>query len=395
MSTPSYAEPVSLTLDAYEPIVKGGKFRAGLTKGYTAYNHEILAVGGYWTAQVTLTLPKRAAEKWFEEGLGVQVKVYNPQGQMVWEGFTNQVTLNAGALSEIRGPLLNIGNRVSATYAPLDVSVYPPVTGSTTVTTINEDTSSQALYGIIEKITSAGTTTDENAEKVRDVYLEEYAYPETSGELSLAPGNAQAAQVTLDLLGHVHWLTAYVYNDFTAGFSYLSDKIKALLTADPNGVISTDFRNVADNLFLTPTLETDNRFAWDILQELVALGNDSDDTRRLFGVYANRLAAYAAMPTTVAYLHKLSDRAQRVTTPDKVTVWPWDVKPGKWLFVPDFLVGKPRVSTSTPAALRKDPRNKFLESVRYTAPYGLDLSGGKTDKLSQLVAKINYTGGLL
>ena len=44
------------------------------------------------------------------------------------------------------------------------------------------------------------------AEKVRDVYLEENASPETSGELSLAPGNAQAAVVTLDCLGNVHWL---------------------------------------------------------------------------------------------------------------------------------------------------------------------------------------------
>lgn len=366
-----------------------------MTQKYTSYGHEILALGGYWTASLTLTVPLREAEKWYEEGLGVQIKVYNHVGYMIWEGFVNQVTLNAGAASEVRGPLMNLANRASSVYSPLDVSVYPPVTGATTTTVIAENSESQALFGIIEKIISAGTATDANAEKVRDVYLEENAYPETSGELSLAPGNAQSAVVTLDCLGNVHWLLAFVYNNYDTGVDYLSEKIKAILTADPNGVIATDFRNIAENLFLTPNMETESRFAWDILTELVALGNDADDTRRLFGVYADRMASYQPMPTTIEYLHRLGDPAQRVTTPDNVTVYPWDVLPGKWLFVPDFLVGRARVVATAPSDLRKDPRNKFVESVRYTAPWGLDISGGKTDRLSQLLAKLTYNGGLL
>lgn len=101
------------------------------------------------------------------------------------------------------------------------------------------------------------------------------------------------------------------------------------------------------------------------------------------------------MPTAVEYLHRLGDPAQRVTTLENVTVYPWDVKPGKWLFVPDFLVGRARITATRPAELRRDPRNKFIESVRYTAPWGLDMSGGKTDRLSQLLAKLTYNGGLL
>lgn len=375
--------------------MKGGAFRESLTQKYAAYGHEILAIGGYWTASLTLTVPLAEAERWYEEGLGVQIQVKNHVGYVIWEGFVNQVTLNAGAASEVRGPLMNLANRASAVYSPLDVSVYPPVTGATTTTVIAEDTTSQGLFGIIEKIVSAGTATDANAEKVRDVFLEEYAYPETSSELSLAPGNAQAAVVTLDCLGNVHWLLAYVYNNYDTGVDYLSEKIKAILTADPNGVISTDFRDVTDNLFLTPNMETESRFAWDILTELVALGNDTDDTRRLLGIYANRRAAYTSMPTAVEYLHRLGDPAQRVTTLENVTVYPWDVKPGRWLFVPDFLVGRARITATRPAELRRDPRNKFIESVRYTAPWGLDMSGGKTDRLSQLLAKLTYNGGLL
>lgn len=361
-----------------------------LTDQYTAYSHDIQANGGYWTANLTLNLALIEAEDWYERGLGRRVVISNPAGLTVWEGFVNQITINAGALSEVRGPLLDIGNRVSAVYSPLDVSTYPPVTGATTVTTIVEDATSQQLYGIIEQVVSAGTATDDNAEKVRDVFLEENRLPETSGQLSLTPGSGQNAAVTLDCLGYVHWLMVYIYNNTDTGFTTVSDKIEAILTADPNSVIATDFVQIEANSFLTPDVENRNRFAWDILKELVALGNDSDDTRRLFGIYANRIAHYITQPATVAYHHRLTAPDQRVTTPEGATVHPWDVLPGKWLFVTDFLVGRPQ-STD----LHTDPRMKFLESVVYTAPYSLNLSGAKNDTLSQLLAKITYTGGAL
>ncbi len=380
---------------AYDPLVKGGNYRESLTAKVTAYNDETLAVGGYWTASLTLTVPLWEAERWYEEGLGVQICVYNHVGILRWKGFVDQVTLNAGALSEVRGPLMNIGNRVSAAYSPLDPTVYPPVTGATTVTIIAEDATSQAQYGIFEKVVSAGTATDANAEKVRDVFLEENSQPESSGELSIAPGSAQSAVITLDCLGYVHTLKNWIYYNPGTTYSYLSDKLKTIMLADPNSIIFNDFSQVADNLFLTPDVEDENRFAWDIVLDMLTLGNDTDDARRLFGVYDHERVRYQTMPSEITYHHRLGDPDQRVTTPDGVTVYPWDVQPGKWMYVPDFLVGRAPVSVTTPADLRKDPRNKFLESVRYTAPWGLDLSGGKTDRLSQLLAKLTFTGGML
>ena len=61
-----------------------------------------------------------------------------------------------------------------------------------------------------------------------------------------------------------------------------------------------------------------------------------------------------------------------------------DVKPGKWIFFPDFLMGKALDDLDD---FRLDPRYMLVESVRYTAPYGLSLSGGKISTFSQILAQ--------
>jgi len=352
-----------------------------------------LAVGGYWTAQIVLSLPLSEAEDWFENGLGRQIKTYNHSGLVIWEGFVNQITISAGALSEIRGPLMDVANRASAVYSPLDVSVYPPVTGTTTVNTISEDVDSQGLYGIIEKVISAGTTTDDNADQVRDIFLNENKNPKTSGQVNLAPGSSQNTVVTLDCLGNVNWLTAFIYNRTTTGYSLLSDKLVDILTADPNSYLATSTLEIEANSILTPAVENRNRFAWDIVTELVTLGNDTDDRRRLFGVYKDLISFYTTQPEEVEYHHRLSDPMQAVTTPEGTVVYPWDVQPGKWLFIPDFLTGRPLPAAS---GLGDDPRMVFIEGVTFTDPFSVSISGetgGGT--LAQLLAKLTYTGGLL
>jgi len=278
-------------------------------------------------------------------------------------------------------------------YSPLDVTVYPPVSGTTTVTTISEDTDSQGLYGIIEKVISAGTTTDDNAEQARDIFINENKAPKTSGQVNLTPGSSQNVVITLDCLGNINWLTAYIYNNTGTGYALLSDKIVDVITADPNSYLSTSEVEIEANSFLTPAVENRNRFAWDIITELVALGNDTDDRRRLFGVYADLISRYETQPEEIFYHHRLSDPAQAVTTPEGTVVYPWDVQPGKWLFVPDFLTGKPKPETSN---LNDDPRTIFIEGITYTAPWSVSISGESGGgNLAQLLAKITYTGGLL
>jgi hypothetical protein len=42
--------------------------------------------------------------------------------------------------------------------------------------------------------------------------------------------------------------------------------------------------------------------------------------------------------------------------------------------------------------IRQDPRNIFVESLAYTAPYGLILNGGKISTLSQRLAQKGLGG---
>jgi hypothetical protein len=355
------------------------------------FGFEKIAVGGCWAASLSLSLNLQRAEDWYENGLAREIKFFDNEGAWIWEGIVNKVTLNAGDISEVRGPLLDIANRVTVTYTPRDFSVYPPVDGSQTSTTITENEYSQQLYGIIEQVISAGTCPDDTAIKVQTQYLQENAIPKTSGEVSITPGSSQAPVVSLELIGKVQFMARYIYDSTSNGLSYLSDKLIAILGYDPNSYILANYSWIEENQYLVNDLEDKLRFAWDIVSELLTLGNDTDDNRRLFGIYENGRPVYNTMPNEIDYIYRISSnqeiRNYKITSE---IIRPWRVQPGKWINVADFLIGRNIFSTS----LYGDPRNHFIESVKYTAPYTINLSGGSISRLSQMLAKITYTGGI-
>lgn len=374
----------------YSPIVMGQKY-LGNIRHFESLNCESQAVGGFWACDITLNLSHQMADDWYENGLGRIIKVFDHQGSTAWEGFVNQVTLSTGSSTEVRGPLLSTVNRVSATYTPRDFSVYPPVDGSQTVTLITEDTISQAQFGIIEDVVSAGTTTELTAIKARDRYLAENRYPKTTSDISIAPGNANSLTVTLNLLGKVHWLTVFVYDQPLPGTSFLSDKVKDVLAAEPNNALSADYSYILDNLYLVDDVENKMRKGWDVLSELLSLGDAGTDARYLLGVYENGLPYFNAIPTTIEYIYKLSNPRQVINRYiGGGLVYPWNIRPGKWITISDLLLGRKIPSTN----LDQDPRNKFIESVRFSSPWSVDMSGGSTDRLSQMLAKVTYSGGL-
>jgi len=274
------------------PFVLGDTYLGRLDR-FTSYSHEINSIGGFLSASLSDNMTMRAAEDWYEWGLGRVMRFFDHRGILAWKGFVNQVSIAAGPTTEIRGPLMNVHNRVSATYTPRDFSMYPPVDGSQTTTLITEDTASQANYGILEEIISVGSTTETTANLARDRYLNENSLPQTTGSLNISPGNAQSPTVTIEMLGDVNWLMHYVYeNTSGATLSTLSDKIIDILTADPNSIISTNYNKIEANAYLVQDLETKQRMAWDIITELVSLGDGVTDGRSIFGIYDDDNKAY-------------------------------------------------------------------------------------------------------
>lgn len=388
----SYAgyQPNQLTLAVFTParapFLPRSVFEGNYQEKVSAWQYEINAVGGYGAASFTLTDTERAVRDWYENGLGRHVECYNPQHRIVYAGFVNKVRINYGSLSAERGPLMEAPNRVSMLYTPLNIDVYPPVQGIPRVTTITQNFTAQAKFGIIERVLNGGTIPDADADQIQATYLQENSTPKTNNaELLLS--NTQGLTITIECSGYGEWLRAYVYNQTATALSItIKAKIEALLAADPNGIFSSNYSKIALNSYLVTSYEGENRDALTILQGLLAIG-DINDTRYLFGIYEKQQAQYNAVPSEIEYLQRLTDRNQQVMTIEGDYLHPWDVLPGKFLKYEDFTVGRLR-----PNLDRNDPRLMFIETVRFTAPNGLSLSGGNTDKLPQTLAKWGLGG---
>ena len=384
MTTASNFQSENLSINVFQSIPAGGSYLETLSVSVDQWQHEIRAVGGYWSGQFTIRDRQSKVENWLD-GLGRRIEVRDEVGELIWEGFVNRVTVAAGPLSVERGPLTAIVNKVKVVYSELDTSVNPPVLGDTVFSSASENTDSQTLYGVIEKTVAVGGVTQTEAEQTRDTYLAENAFPETSSQFSLGQGDAFS--VSVECLGYIHWLDLYPYNQETDTSTInLSAKIQDALAADPNGFISTDYSRLTSNTVQVPDYDNRDLSAWGIIKDLIAKG-DASDNRYNFGIYEDRIAVYEAVPTDIEYQLRLGDPEQRIENIVGGRVKPWNVLPGKWCFFPDFLVG-----IAEPASLKEDPRALFIESVVFRLPRGIQLTGSKVSSLQQKINRLGLQG---
>ena len=84
----------------------------------------------------------------------------------------------------------------------------------------------------------------------------------------------------------------------------------------------------------------------------------------------------------IAYQHKIQDESLNIEQYGSgVEVRPWNIKPAQWVFLSDFLAGG-----DIPTERRLDPRFIFIESVTFSAPYDVQINGGKINTIKQLLA---------
>lgn len=387
-------ETTGLNVSVFQPIIvpgtsynAEGRFICHLASELSSYSHAIAAMGGYTEASIQFSVPFLSIQDWVNYGLGRHVAVKDHALCPVWEGFVNQIEITLGGLALTIGPLMAIGNRVRIVYSKIiDDTVDPPVVGSTEQGAIAEDDDSRTKYGTIEKVLSAGTCTTQEANDYRDAYLAHMAWP--SASTMLAVGRADVPTVRLDCQGYNAWLDAYVYETATTGTTTLSTKLLAVLAYCNDALFSTDYTHVDTNAYLTSAEEQDLPTALTVIQALTALG-DVSNNRWTFGIYDKRMAHYHVIPTLeqTAYRNRLTDKLQVIETMGGQPVYPWSVRPAQWLFLSDFIIGK-----SALAGLYQDPRYMFIEEVRYTAPWELELNGQRAGTLNQLVAKMGLGG---
>lgn len=391
MTTPSVLSSNGLSIAIHRPIVLGGSYICDYTDEVNEYSHVISTIGGYISAEFSISGNEILANDWLQSGLGRHIIVYGSSMQKIWDGFVNQVNVPMGGVNFSRGPLTNIANRVSAMYTPvIDDTVDPPITGVTTETLITEDLDSQAKYGIWEKVLNVGTVTLLVAEYIRNLYLVENANPEASNTISIGQSSNNIS-VSIQCRGYIDWLS-YVYNNncsepVTVLYVIVSDKIISILDADPNNIFDTLHDGIDENLVIQSDSECENKLAKTVIENIISLGGGTDD-RWMFGIYANRKPVYQAMPTTVEYLYHGTSTEQEIETVSGEKIRPWDVLPGKWVATPDFLSSS-GIKIAYP---REDPRVFFAEEISYTAPDKVTINGAKIRKLSQYLAKLGLGG---
>ena len=356
-----------------------------LTQQVEQYQHTIQAVGGYWSAQFTIKGDRKLADDWLQDGLGRHIEVYDGSLTQIWEGFVDKLVVSYGPLSVTQGPLLDVANRVSITYSTIEYDEDDnPVVGTRVTSAVQEDTDSQDIWGIIPKVLSTGGVEDNDATEICQTYLAEHSQPEVGK--SFRSDSSRDTSVTVYCKGYVHWLN-WPYDNTTGGTDDADDKLIAVLGDSPNVAwlaISTE--HVDANTLQVPLWEDENNLALSVVKDIVARGGTSNE-RWIFGIYANLEAYYQAAPTAIEYQQRLSQPKPIVEGIGGDEVYPWNVLPGKWLMFPDFLIGQ-----AAELDLADDPRCMFIETVKFTAPQGLDLTGGKTDTLDAVLAQMGLSG---
>lgn len=382
---------MTLSILVSDPLTKSDRTSYGrFSDQIESYSHDIRSFGGYFSSKMRINNSQNNIEDWIDRGgatgIGRHIIVYNPAGVIVWEGFVNKIDIALGGFTYSLGPLMEISNRVTVTYSTLDTSTTPPTAGVKVSTDTVNDTDSQALYGIIERIVSTGGAITTEAERARDSWLNERANPLTSSKDNVSGQGGPS--LSLSCLGYWHWFKLYTHNQTSGGEINLSQKIEDVISSQLNSIFSTDFKEITENTFQVPNHDNKDRKAETILKQLQQLG-DSSGNRYNVGVYANRQVIYNQAPT----IHELQRRLtgnEGITDKLSAKIDPWDVVAGKWIFYPDFLIG--RIPPVTENTLRTDPRTTYIEGVKFTAPWQVSISGDKAGELDQIMAQLGFKG---
>jgi hypothetical protein len=378
VATETHHRSTEISVVYSDPMWKTGRagFLGRITDTLNSYSDVTTATIGYQSASLSIGGDNNAAEDWIADGLGRHIETYNPSLEKRWEGFVNTVSVIFGPLSFTLGPLRDTVNRDVLKFNDFS-------TGVSDITSVANDTDSQAIYGILYKVLSGGKVSSTTADNLRDTYLQENKYPEAAQALG-APGDIS---ITLECLGYGEMLN-YPYRNTGDSTYTLREKLIDVINDEPNSIFSSDTSRIDANTLSVFEEEKEYRMGLDVVKELVAMGGDGNNNRTIFGIYEDQTPVYGEIPATVKYNQRLSDMGINIKTATGQVVEPWEVEVGQWVMFTDFLVGRD-VPNDT---FRTDPRIMFIESVTFTAPNDIQLGGGKTDTLSQKLAKLGLGG---
>lgn len=365
-------------------------YAENITQKVKSWTFQSEANGGYVAANLTISAPVAWLDEFYFNGLGRHVVIKDEGLNTIWEGFVNRIVYNYAEQAMVIGPLMGVANRIKLLFTPyIDITVDPPTVGSVQETIYSQDTTSQALWGIREAVISTGNLivpstigggAADEATQVREAYLAYMANPERSQEIqyggSIEPG------MILECLGYSAMFETYTHTDNDTGYETFTNKVKAVLASDPNSLWSANQSLIETNALLIAQKDR-NRTGATILQDITAKGDVNYD-RWIYGVTNDRKVYYKLVPDVYKYIYRapwLYDSG----TGEKVH--PWLVRPGNWIFYADMVQKVKETLTGEFTVNEQSPLFGFIESVNFTSPYNVQLSGRRVSTIGQLLSQ--------
>lgn len=363
----------------------GSSFFQDVTLQVKDYSQSSAALGGFWSASVSLRLPLEEMEDWLANGVGRQLTVKGRANTIVWEGIVDRVSLEVGGYSMAVGPYMDIANKVKLTYSIFLQLGGGNATGIRIVTEPTSNVSSIVRYGILEANFSTGGIDESEVTNLQAMLLDKYSFPGRSEDLSL-PGNDRTrfVDVKLECVGYCHLLQKYLYNSETTGTQNLSAKLAAIVAAEPNGLFTST--QIETNTIQVPAWEDDDAEAWGLIKDLVAQGNGALE-RTAFGIYENRRVVYNTVGNNVIYIRPFREGANVIQDTGGGLLQPWQIRPGTYVWVSDLVPGKPLTSR-----LAQDPRVLYANTVQFRTPDQLVINGAHSFRIEQKLAQLGVSG---
>lgn len=368
-----------LAIVGSKPLWQGNTFLdyrdEDLVERASSYQHRIVSLGGYDNASLVLSERTKVANDWLLNGLGRHIETLEPSGDIIWEGFVNQITVTRGGATYTVGPLLDIANEVKAIYRKVNTATTIPLIPVNTESAWITATASAARFGTHRRIINKGEMSETEMDQAVQLYLNEHRRMPMKQMISLKSQKAPSTKI--DILGYWHML-GYPYDNPTGtGDSTITNKLGDILDADPNSLFSAANSSRDNNATAVQDYEGSAREAKSLITTLVAT-SDSGFDRYKAGIYAGRKFFYEEVPALSyteppSYNYDDEEPYNPLMDSDMSPLEPWDLKPGFWLHNMGFDIG---VNFET--QLSDDTyQNIFLESVTYSMPGDVQVNGGK------------------
>ena len=383
----------NLSLMAYETLVQSQglysrEFVDDLTDNHEGYAHTISAVGGFDSASFRLGGTKDYIDDWFNDGLLRRVVMHSPEGIPVWEGFVSSLQMTAGSKTKTKS-VDSLYNKVYTYYSPLDTSVSPPVE-LPPVVLIFDDISSQLEFGTKAVVLNGGGRTNETAFNWGRTVLRDSKEVKVGETVNTRSSDTYS--IGVECRGYFHTLKWLPYvsgvSSGTLPAHQVIQEVLRYFNTINGSWISQDFGLMDYNFSTARRGYRDyDKSCWDAIeQEAIQQGGNGGE-RWVGGIYHNRQFVYkTAEAIDGLYVDEfqlyrsLTDPGQLIfDTATGAEVKPWDMLPDRVLHTVDVNVGG-------------DRDLMYIEQVKFTEPYGLELVGGNDQRLNIFLARRGLPG---